>query len=287
MAKNKECTSKRKQCDAALYPEEYDAVMTMNQPSLLAAPPARPPLTPVSPRPSGTCRYNTDRTSRKVVVFAAAFSASLHLGVLFGIGHVKKKIAPPVDDHVIALNLEFQEIKELDEPEPEVVDDPGEKPDLGALVPMQADVPQIPQPSDFVQQVDFASLVEQPDLNATKLLAIPEHISHGSKIGNGLGIVFNISDLDRIPTAVFQPAPIPPKSVKIEEERVTVRVEFIVTADGRVVNVFAVGSTDTRFNDAAVFGVGKWKFKPGIKGGRKVNTRMLVPIIFKPSAQDT
>jgi len=134
---------------------------------------------------------------------------------------------------------------------------------------------------------DFASLVEQPDLNATKLLAVPEHISHGSKIGNGLGVVFNISDLDRVPTATFQPAPIPPKSVKVEDERVIVRVEFIVTADGRVVNVFATGSDDPRFNDAAVNGVGKWKFKPGIKAGRKVNTRMLVPIIFKPPVQDT
>src|SRR3954466_10021138 len=136
--------------------------MTMNQPSLQAAPPARPLTTP--PRSTGSCRYETDRPSRKVVVYAGVFSASLHLAVLFGIGHTKKKIVQPIDDHVIALNLEFQEIKELDDPEPVVNDDPGEKPDPGLLVPMQADVPQIPQPTDFVQQVDFASLVEQPDL---------------------------------------------------------------------------------------------------------------------------
>ena len=269
----------------ALQREEYDADMTTIQPSLHAAPPARP-LTPPSSRPSGACRYNTDRRSRKVVLLAAAFSASLHLGVLFGI-RPAQKIVHRGDDHVIALNLEFQEIKELDDPEPEVSEDPGEKPDLGVLVPMQADVPQIPQPSDFVQQVDFASLVEQPDLNATKLLAVPEHISRGGKIGEGLGAVFNLSDLDRVPTAVFQPPPIAPKSTKHEGERVTVRVEFIVTADGQVVNAFSIGGTDSRFNDAAVYGVGKWKFKPGIKAGRKVNTRMLVPIVFKPQAEDT
>ena len=57
-------------------------------------------------------------------------------------------------------------------------------------------------------------------------------------------------------------------------------VEFVVTAEGRVVNVIAVDTTHHGFNDSAIKAVGKWKFKPGVKNGRKVNTRMAVPINF-------
>jgi protein TonB len=112
------------------------------------------------------------------------------------------------------------------------------------------------------------------------LSVVPEHISRGGKIGENLGAIFNLSELDRAPTPVLQPAPIPPRGLEKDLETQNVRVEFIVTADGRVVNVFATASTDRRFEDAAVNGVGKWKFKPGMKGGRKVNVRMAVPIVF-------
>ena len=54
----------------------------------------------------------------------------------------------------------------------------------------------------------------------------------------------------------------------------------VVTADGRVINVIAVDTTHHGFNDSAIKAVGKWKFKPGVKNGRKVNTRMAVPINF-------
>ncbi|MEO6001934.1 MAG: energy transducer TonB [Opitutus sp.] len=248
------------------------------------------PLMPLAPVPrSGpsACRYDCGRQPRSVIMIAACISASLHVAVLFGVGHTKKKVVTAGDDNVIALNLQFEEIKELDDPEPVVADDPGEKPDPGVLVPMLADFPQVPQPSDFVQQVDFASLVERPDLSTANLTVVPEHIGRGQKIGEGLGAVFNLADLDRAPTPVLQTAPIPPAYIKREGAVVTVRVEFIVTADGRVVNAYASSSTDARYEDAAAIGVSKWKFKPGMKAGRKVNTRMAVPILFKPLPAET
>ena len=57
-------------------------------------------------------------------------------------------------------------------------------------------------------------------------------------------------------------------------------VEFIVDANGDVRNAFAVRSTQRDFEQAAVQAVSKWKFRPGKKGGRAVNTRMQVPIVF-------
>jgi len=60
-----------------------------------------------------------------------------------------------------------------------------------------------------------------------------------------------------------------------------VRVEFIVDTAGYVVNPVIIDSTHPGFNGPALEGVRKWKFRPGMKAGRKVNTRMQVPIVFR------
>jgi outer membrane biosynthesis protein TonB len=44
---------------------------------------------------------------------------------------------------------------------------------------------------------------------------------------------------------------------------------------------FVRETTHHGFDEAAVTGVGRWKFRPGFKAGSKVNTRMRVPIVFK------
>jgi protein TonB len=184
-------------------------------------------------------------------------------------------------DRVIAVALVMPDLKELDEPEPTPTDESVEPIDAGTLVPMLSDAPQVPQPTDFVQQMDFASLVEQPDMANAKLVAIPEHIGRGGRLGDGKIKIFDLADLDRIPEATFQPAPPSPKVGERDFGDLTVIVEFIVNPEGRPVNVIATNNADRRFEQAAVFGVSKWKFRPGIKAGRKVNTRMAVPIVFK------
>ena len=51
--------------------------------------------------------------------------------------------------------------------------------------------------------------------------------------------------------------------------------------NGRVLEPVVTESTNYGFNDAALAGVSRWKFRAGMKSGRKVNTRMRVPIVFK------
>lgn len=57
-------------------------------------------------------------------------------------------------------------------------------------------------------------------------------------------------------------------------------VNFVVDTNGNVRIPFATESTHPGFRNAAIDAVAEWKFKPGKRGGRKVNTRMQVPIIF-------
>jgi protein TonB len=79
---------------------------------------------------------------------------------------------------------------------------------------------------------------------------------------------------------MVQHAPIYPGAMRREGLDGTVRVEFVVDVDGRVIETQVVETTHHAFNDAAVSAVLKWKFRPGVKNGRKVNTRMCVPIVF-------
>lgn len=230
---------------------------------------------------TGAWRYAGPTKNRRFTILAALVSAGIHIAFFFGFEAPKKKIVVVQQDNVIALTLEMPDLKELEEPEPVPTDDPAEALEAGVLVPMLADVPQIPQPSDFVQPIDFASLVEQPDLSKANLTTIPDHISRGGKIGEGMGKIFELADLDHEPVVTFRAPVIVPASLKRDLVVETVRVEFVVDAQGRVVNTFVRESSDHHFDDSAMNGVGKWKFRPGMKGGRKVATRMAVPIVFR------
>jgi protein TonB len=61
-----------------------------------------------------------------------------------------------------------------------------------------------------------------------------------------------------------------------------VLVEFIVDTNGNVRNPFVVRSTQREFEAAAIQAISKWKFRPGRRGGRDVNTgRVQQPFSFK------
>lgn len=243
---------------------------------------ARPPALAPSPgtRFPGSWRYDCPRRSRRTLALAILISAALHAGLLVTGGRARKKPAPAPVDTVLAVALVMPEVEELEEPEPSLRDDADSATDAGVPVPMQQDLPQLPQPSDFVQPLNFASLLDQPDFSRLKLLSIPENIRRGGKPTDGLGNIFNLADLDRAPEPVFQPPPVIPTELRRAGLSATVRLEFVVDANGRVFNASVVESTDHRFDHAALTGVAKWKFKPGMKAGRRVSTRMAVPIVF-------
>ncbi|PHX72436.1 MAG: hypothetical protein CK548_04145 [Opitutia bacterium] len=128
--------------------------------------------------------------------------------------------------------------------------------------------------------MDLSSLVERPDPSLEKLWTGPEDIWLGGKGGEWLGKVFKLSDLDRVPQPMMQPAPLDPASMKREGITAKVVVDFIVDAQGSVVNPSVFDSTHHDFELPAMVGVQKWRFLRGVRAGQKVNTRMRVPIVF-------
>lgn len=94
------------------------------------------------------------------------------------------------------------------------------------------------------------------------------------------GETFDISKLDQTPVARFQARPQYPFELRRRGVSGEAVVDFIVDLNGDVQNAFAIRATHAAFGQAAVECVQKWKFKPGRKGGRDVNTHMQVPIVF-------
>lgn len=255
-------------------------VMTIHYPVVT---PPRSASAAVAPAPGGTAastwRYDGGRRSRAWLAAAAALSAGLHGALFYGVSRPEARVAAaPKDEFVIRLTP-MPEIKDLEEPEPAASSEaPREN---VALVPMQQDLPQLPQPSDFVQKVNFESLLERPDFSDLKLAVIPPGIRAATQLAEKIGRIFNLEDLDRTPVPVLQPAPVYPHSMRREGIEATVTVEFVVDTDGRVLGATIVESTNRAFDEAAIAGVGRWKFRAGVRAGKKVNTRMRVPIVFK------
>ncbi len=235
-----------------------------------------------SSRAAHLWKYPSRSRSRRTVALALVISGGLHALLLFGLGHAKKPFPRRAsDENLIALTIAMPDLKDLDEPEPRVVDDTGETPEFDPPPPMQADFPQLPRPNDFVQQIDLSSLLPRPDFGDAKMFTIPAHISRGGKkIGEGLGNIFNLADLDRAPEPLVQLAPAYPAKLKKKGEEATVRVEFVVDTRGNVISATVVESTNHAFDEVTLATVAKWRFRAGTRAGRAVNVRMRVPIAF-------
>lgn len=211
---------------------------------------------------------------------AALVSASIHLIALYGFNQPAPPERKIVEDDTPVIQLVMPDLKDLEDPEPlENLEDTDME--VAAVpVPMLVDMPTVVPIDAFVQQIDYTPPMEA-DLAGAKMMAIPVHVARGSNIGEKLGQIFDISQLDRIPEPIVQVAPIFPFNLKREVTEARVMVEFIVDSKGDVVAPFAVESSHRGFEEAAISGVAKWKFRPGMKGGKRVNTRMRVPLHFK------
>jgi protein TonB len=89
-------------------------------------------------------------------------------------------------------------------------------------------------------------------------------------------------ELSTLPVLLTNTEPAMPASLSTLDIDSTVTVMFIVNKDGVPVDITVTKPSEyDALNQSAVDGVSKWRFKPGIKKGVPVNTRMQIPIQFK------
>jgi len=232
-----------------------------------------------APSRAGDWYYHGLPKPGRISWLAVAFSLSVHGLLLWG-GGVRPALRPVVvvkDEPVVQMvmpDLEEEKEKPVEELEEAVELDPG------VVVPRLVDLPStVDLNTAFVQPLDM-SVTLQTGLDTARLTNIPLKIAPGGPRAGAMKDLFNISQLDRVPEPIMQPPPQFPVQLKKDVDHAEVVVAFIVDSRGDTRDVRVVSSTHPGFEFAAVEGVGKWRFRPGMKTGRKVNTRMKVPIHF-------
>jgi protein TonB len=213
---------------------------------------------------------------RRDLIIGILVSFAVHSGVVW----LGEALKPGAKKHVAQKEEQTIQLMEMpkiepDEPDPIDSDEPPQAV-VDFAPPMQTDVPQLVQVDSFVQQVQPPPPEGMKPV--TGVIAIPQ----GRPGGLGKGIeVFDISKLDQKPQPRVTVGPQYPFDMKRQGITGEVVVEFIVDTNGDVRNPYVVRSTQREFESAAIQAISKWKFRPGKKGGRVVNTgRVQQPFSF-------
>lgn len=242
--------------------------------------PRRSPTTTHVPDQPGLWKYRTLRRSRWILAFSVLFSIGLHALALLGFNERTPvvKQAKVADEPIIQMVMPDLREEEIDPVENLGEEEPTEAPSIA--VPLLADVPTIVPIDSFVQELDFTPALPA-NLDAVRLSAVPVNVARNSGAAERLGKIFDVGQLDRQPEPTFRPSPVFPLELKADYAASTVQLEFIITSKGDVVAPRSLASDHRRFEEAAIRAVEKWKFRPGYKAGRPVNTRTQIAIYFR------
>jgi TonB family protein len=242
-----------------------------------SAPRVRRPLARVTSRP-GDWHY-AGLPRGRVTWLAVLVSAVAHGLLLWGGGPrpAMRPAAAAPEERVIQMEMPPLDDEKDNEPVEEL-QDPEQVP--AVEVPRLVDLPSTVSVNSFVQPLEMSSAL-QTSLDTSKLASIPVHIAPaGQRPGNGLKNLFDVSQLDRVPEPIVQPSPVFPPELQREVSYAEVVVDFIVDTHGDTRDIHAISSTHIGFEHPALAGVAKWRFRAGVKDGRKVNTHLRIPIRF-------
>lgn len=92
--------------------------------------------------------------------------------------------------------------------------------------------------------------------------------------------LFEIGDLDKVPIALSTVQPVHPYDLKRGGIEGTATVMFVVDDEGNVRDPKAINFTHPEFGAATVSAVRNWKFQPGMKDGKPVNTIVRQRVTF-------
>jgi protein TonB len=212
---------------------------------------------------------------RRDLIIGIVFSLAVHGGSAW-ISTLTSHRPQPVKAKKQEVTIQLIEMPKLEPDEPDPVEDASQQVvPTDFTPPMQTDVPLLATDTSFVQKV------EPPPPDAAMLskgaIEIPQNTGNWRA---GIGQIFDISKLDQIPVPIVQGRPQYPFEMRRAGISGSVTVDFIVDTSGNVQLAYAVSASQPEFEAFAVQAVAKWRFRPGKKGGRTVNTHMQVPIAF-------
>jgi TonB family protein len=150
--------------------------------------------------------------------------------------------------------------------------EPGLKDGQPVRVLCNQEIPfQFQQPAEA--DADAAAATEEAKADGT--VALPKFDANRGKAPDA-----NWDERNHPPRPIYQVSAAYPFDLKKKGVSGQVIVEFVVDTKGNVRDARIVSSSDPGFENAVLQAVAKWKFRPGVRNGRVVNTRMQVPISF-------
>ena len=144
--------------------------------------------------------------------------------------------------------------------------------------PTQDEVFQMALDTSFVQPMQ----PPRPAMMSVGQIVIampPAQRSTGSRL-DGFGEIYEMAKVDEIPEVVVQVPPDYPYKLRSAGITGEVMVDCVVDSKGDVRHPLAERTARPEFGASAERAVSLWKFRPGQRKGRAVNTHVLVPIIF-------
>jgi TonB family protein len=92
--------------------------------------------------------------------------------------------------------------------------------------------------------------------------------------------VYALKEVDQAPTPISRQDATYPRTLRTRRIEGSVVVGFTINSKGTVLDAHAVSSTNEGFEQAAIDAVKKWRFKPGMKDGKPVSTKVEVTLTF-------
>lgn len=202
------------------------------------------------------------------LIIGIAVSLALHATFL---GAFNRKAPPPPKVEIVQEEVVQFEMPPLDEEIEDKVEELNEDPIENIIAPPSlVDLPSVVPVNAFTQPL---TPPPPPGLTPnTGVITIPVN-QPGANFGRGISNLFNVGDLDQQPIARVRQSPTYPYDMRRAGINGTVVVEFIINTQGDVIQTQVIRSSHREFELPALQAVQKWKFKPGRKGGRAVNTR--------------
>ncbi len=155
--------------------------------------------------------------------------------------------------------------------------------------PPPPDIPEPPEEEDQEEEIEMEKEQQQLTLDQINMAL---NAGDGGMSAGGISVqifdiadnfedmIFEIADLDQPPVPIVQIAPVYPPELKRNRVQGTVNVVFIVDENGSVKRPSIEKSTNREFNENALKAVRQWKFEAGEKDGKKVKTRVRLPLAF-------
>ena len=152
--------------------------------------------------------------------------------------------------------------------------------------------PEVPEPPEEQEEEEDIEMQKEEQQLSLDQINMALNAGDGGMASSGVSVqvfdiaddfedmVFEISDLDQAPVPVVQIAPVYPPELKRNRVQGTVNVVFIVDENGNVKRPSIEKSSNREFNENALKAVRQWKFEPGEKDGKKVKTRVRLPLAF-------